>query len=452
MQQNSPQISSLEDEIDLFKIAHKLAASKKLIIIITLLITILGSIYSYQRLPIYTSTALIEIGSYDKLIEPVSTLVQELNINFIHKQNESLNLESIENRLIKIITVSPSSVENEKKINRIVDYIEDRHSKLISNNIKETEYKLTSKIDLKNKDIEFKYSTLLNKITNEKLRISSEIDLLNRQIEFKYSTLLTQSKNEKLRISSEIDLLNRQIEFKYSTLLTQIKNEKLSISSEISKLENQIPNIDLKILELNSIINQDQKNLLALKSNPELFIQRAAQSPTLNQVIFTYKLQLIQLEAEKIDISQLKDNLEFKLQQLESKDIDSGDIFKLSQAKDNLEFKLQQLTTKDTESADIFKLSQVKDNLEFKLQQLTTKDTESADIFELSQVIDNLELELEFLKKKKYNNSQLIGGIQTSILESNKKLVIFFSFIIGLFFSIIVVFINEFLKTFKNSY
>ena len=340
MHQNSPPISSFEGEINLFTIVRKLKASKNLIIILTLLFTILGSIYSYQKTTMYNSTALVEIGNNDQLIEPLSTLIQELNINFIHKQNESLNLESIENRLIKIITVSPSSVENEKKINRIVDYIEDRHLKLINNNIKEIEYKFTSEIEFKNKEIEFKYSTLLS----------------------------------------------------------QISNKKLILSNEILKLENNIPIIDHKIIELNSIINQDQKNLLALKSNPALLLQRAAQSPTLNQVIFIYKLQLIQLEAEKINISQLIDNLKIKLQQSESEGL------------------------------------------------------ESADIFELSQEIDNLELELEFIKKKKYINSQLIGEIQTNALETNQKLIILFFFSIGLFFSFAIIYINEFVKTFKNSH
>ena len=46
-----------DDGIDLFEIIQKLIASKKLIIVITLLITILGSIYSFQRMPLYQSTA-----------------------------------------------------------------------------------------------------------------------------------------------------------------------------------------------------------------------------------------------------------------------------------------------------------------------------------------------------------------------------------------------------------
>ena len=55
-----------------------------------MVITILGAIYAYQKVPQYRSTALIEIGNYydnnkEVLIEPTETLIQELTINFIHK-------------------------------------------------------------------------------------------------------------------------------------------------------------------------------------------------------------------------------------------------------------------------------------------------------------------------------------------------------------------------------
>ena len=66
MQNNNPNDYLQEDEIHLKEIFKLLINSKKLIIIITLVITILGAIYSFQKAPVYKSTALIEIGSYDQ--------------------------------------------------------------------------------------------------------------------------------------------------------------------------------------------------------------------------------------------------------------------------------------------------------------------------------------------------------------------------------------------------
>ena len=85
MQNNNPNDYPQEVEIDLKEIFKLLINSKKLIIVITLVITTLGAIYGFQKAPEYQSTALIEIGSYDQdrkiLIETVITLIEELNIN-----------------------------------------------------------------------------------------------------------------------------------------------------------------------------------------------------------------------------------------------------------------------------------------------------------------------------------------------------------------------------------
>ena len=127
MQNNTPNNYLKEEEINLSEIFKTLFNSKKLIIAITLVITTLGAIYSFQKVPVYKSTALIEIGNYSQieqieignysqieqiLIEPAKTLIQELNINFIHKQKEILKIKPIEDRLIQIASTSPSSVKN----------------------------------------------------------------------------------------------------------------------------------------------------------------------------------------------------------------------------------------------------------------------------------------------------------------------------------------------------
>lgn len=70
-------------------------------------------------------------------------------------------------------------------------------------------------------------------------------------------------------------------------------------SLEIENLELELPYLDNKISEIKKIIKADEKNLLILESNPELLSKRATQSPTLNQVIHDYKMQLLDLEKQK---------------------------------------------------------------------------------------------------------------------------------------------------------
>ena len=68
MQNNNPNDYLQEDEIDLKEIFKLLINSKKLIIVITLVITTLGAIYSFQKAPLYESTALIKLDTIAQIL------------------------------------------------------------------------------------------------------------------------------------------------------------------------------------------------------------------------------------------------------------------------------------------------------------------------------------------------------------------------------------------------
>ena len=333
MQNNDSNNFLDEDDIDLKEILKLLINSKKLIITITLIITTLGAIYSFQKATEYKSTALIEIGSYDQdkkiLIETSAILTEELNIKFSHKQEElvinsnNLSIQPIDDvlaRLIQISYTSTSSATSEKIVNEIVRYINNRHSLLLINNTQ---------------------------------------------------------KNEK-QLTNEIEKLNTQIEFSKNAILNQNESSKLRISNEIEKLNNSLPSIDSKINALNKVIIEDEAEGDNLKI-----------------------LALIDYENLKLKLSQEKDHLETELKLLQSKDLESISL----------------------ESNFIFTLSQEKDVLEF---------------------------ELESLMKQNPTSSQLIGEIVTNAIDSKKEFIIFLSFVFGLSLSIVIVFINNFLKAFKE--
>jgi LPS O-antigen subunit length determinant protein (WzzB/FepE family) len=356
MKKNNPNNHLQEDEIDLIKIFKLLINSKTLIIIITLVITTLGSIYSFQRPTIYQSTALIEIGQYDTLeeenilLESPKELIQNLNIVFIHKTNDnkSLFIQEIESKLIKIEMRQPSIELATKKLNEVITHIENRHSNLLQKLINELKYKIKS---------------------------------LNKQIEYHVTFWLNTNTNKSL--------------------------------NQLKIINNILPNIDLQIKELNRIIIEDQNNLKLLESNPEALIQRAAQSPTLNQIIYSYASKLLELKAEKTTLLETKNNLEIQLKLMESNDLEYDDILKLSD--DYLQ------------TEEILKLSQV---------EIPHKDS--------------FELELEFLMQQNPIKTQLIGKIVTIDAGIKKGSIIFVSFILGLFLSIVIVLINKTLKAFTE--
>jgi capsular polysaccharide biosynthesis protein len=324
MQNNNPNINLQEDEIDLKEIFKILINSKKLIIVTTLIITLLGTIYSFQKAPLYKSTALIEIGQYNTfeneniLLESASKLIQNLNIVFIHKSNEdinSLSIKTIENKLIQVEIRKPSKELSKKTLNEIIRYIENRHSGLEKRNNQSTQKILTRKI-----------------------------------------------------------------------------------ANKIVTINNQLPYLATKIVALKNIIIADEHNLKLLQSNPELLLKRAAQSPTLNEVIYSYNDELLDLKSAQENLIHERSNLESKLKLLESNSFDPKNLFKL--------------------------------NL------LREKDDQS--------------LELDFLVMQNPTRTQLIGEIITKKVATKKELIISLSFIMGLFLSIIMVFINNSLKALKE--
>jgi hypothetical protein len=449
MQNNNPN-DYLQEEIYLKDIIKLLINSKKLIIVTTLIVTLLGAIYSFQKahLPLYKSTALIEVGKYYQnptkqiLIESTKNLIKELSIHFIHKQQTNLSVNSIENSLINIYSTSVDPAKNTDLLNKVIQYIENRHSLLLSENkqrmVNQLTYEIESlndQIESLNDQIEYTDKILFTQNEAEKIRITGEIESLNNQIEYSNKVLLTQNNDEKIRITNEIESLNKQIEY----------------TNEIFILNNELPAIDLKINALNKIILEDQNNLKLLESNPDLFIQRTAKLPTLNQVIHSYNIQLLDLEAEKVNLvhsnsyeifklTQEKDNLESQLKRLETNNLESDSIFNLSQEKDGLQIELKLLEIN----------SQEIDGLQIELKLLENNVQQSEEIFRLSQEKNRLDLELKFLMEQNPTSTQLIGEIVTNTINLKKDLTIFLSFILGLFLSIMLVFFNNFYKALKE--
>jgi capsular polysaccharide biosynthesis protein len=230
VQNNNPNNYLQEDEIDLKEIFKLLINSKKLIIVTTLIITLLGAIYSFQKPPVYQSTAVIEIGNYNifsssisfetKLIESLPTLINELNIQFIHKDGENEiifepvdQLHGSENRILIIKFQSTLLKKNTDLLNKIVLFIKNRHSNLQSNHTQKIENKLTNEIE---------------KLNNLLRNIDSKINALNKVI------LETKNEANNLQVLSLFDYEN----MKYN-LLQQMEALELDLEFLIKQKINK---------------------------------------------------------------------------------------------------------------------------------------------------------------------------------------------------------------------
>ncbi len=136
-----------QSEIDLKGFFRIIAASKEIVIGITLVATIIAGIYAYTRTPIYEATVLVQIGSY-KLkdsqvidIENTSNLVKKLYTKHIVIENNNKN--DVQPQITSIIApkktngfieIKAEAVSNElavREFNRVVNSVNDDHNNII---------------------------------------------------------------------------------------------------------------------------------------------------------------------------------------------------------------------------------------------------------------------------------------------------------------------------------
>jgi len=381
-------------EIDLKKALGYIINSKKLIISSTLALSLLFFIQTTQKDPVYQSTVLLEIGSYsllndkEKLIEPVENLIQDLNVEFFYKQKSNKNIlkfNSIEGQLLQINYSSPSDLFNKSFIEDTVKYIENRHLGLFT------------KI-----------------YDSNKKQIIREIAGINTEINYIKNSLKNENDSNKKDLIREIEILNIQI-----------------------------PTLKNKIKLLNEIIVQDEANVQLLRSSPSLKLERAAQTPTLEQVVYSYSDQILNHNLEIKQLSSKKSLLKSELTVLENNDSQSEKVFNLTQILSNLESQLEFFENNDSQSEKVFNLTQKLSNLKSQLEFFENNDSQSEKVFNLTQKLSNLESQLKFFENQTPNKTKLINDIETFQEPSNRFLISLFGGFIGFIFSVFIVLIRQ---------
>ena len=194
---------------------------------------------------------------------------------------------------------------------------------------------------------------------------------------------------QKHQISNEIDLIESEISF-----IKEIT--RVNLEASISKLKSDLPILDQEISQLNQVIIDDSNNLNIVKGS-SLAVERAAKTPTLEQIISSYKSQINQLRRER-----------------------NNSISELSI------------------------LSQ-------KLDALNKDILQSDGLFVLGNKQKIYENQLKMLMNQTQVKTQPIGNIGTNTIKPKTQLIITLGIIIGFITSIFLVFINNFIKSYKES-
>jgi len=256
-----------EDEIDLRELFKTLMKNKMKIISITLVITILAIIYAYMAPKVYEARTLIEIGNYKlnnnnnnnnnkAVLDNASQLSKKLNILFIDMfkndkdRKAKISSISIPKGSKEFIEIKAESNSNElaiKEINTVVNYVREKHQKLL-NDVKQRREIEISNIDTKINNIENREIPLLER----KIKIKEQsLNDFNKQIRLiKKNLVKIQSSNpslaalklmEKRDLTSFVIKLNTSImdmHDKEDTLATttvnKLKEDKLLVQSLMS--------------------------------------------------------------------------------------------------------------------------------------------------------------------------------------------------------------------------
>lgn len=193
--ENNQQRYIEEDEIDLRELFLTLWEKKVFILLFTIIVTILASIYAFIKTPIYEVKAVIEVGTFNSnnnsnsnYIENPQNLIKKLLI--LNKENikgiQDANIENI--TLVKstpnLIELSATSVSNEngiKLLNKIITNVKEEHlskidsyKSLIIDNINNLKSQIKLLEDDKNKfdeSLAVKFE-LVTKINDLELQIS----------------------------------------------------------------------------------------------------------------------------------------------------------------------------------------------------------------------------------------------------------------------------------------
>lgn len=252
------QIVCQEDEIDLRELFLTLKRNKKIIVIVTALITLAAIAYVLLKTPVYEAKGLLELGNYKLdnnnnkvLLDNASQLSKKLNVIFINEKKSdemrksqiiSINVPKKSNVFIEIKAEAISNDLAKNEVLKVVQYVQKSHQKILD--------------DVK-KRREFEIENIDRKINNIKTK---EIKLLNEKIAIKEETLQKYKKELSL-IDDNLKKIKKQNPvFAGLTLM-----ERRNISDSILKLSIQL--IELKDkkdnLKTNAIWElQEKKNIL----------------------------------------------------------------------------------------------------------------------------------------------------------------------------------------------
>jgi LPS O-antigen subunit length determinant protein (WzzB/FepE family) len=249
-----------EDEIDLRELFRTIMDSKKLIILITSVITILAVIYAYTTTPLYEAKALVEIGNYKVnnnnnnnnstnikiLLNKPTQLSKRLNVIFIdiHKNDKDKKSEVISILVPKeskeFLEIKALAISNElaiKEINLVLSHIQEKDKTILLDVKNRRELKINN-INSQISNIQEKQVELFDK--NIKLQVEQLVKFKEQLNDIKQNIKWIQKKQPvlaALQLMGQSDLTRSILTLEMHIIELQNKKEKLTTMKINSLIE-----------------------------------------------------------------------------------------------------------------------------------------------------------------------------------------------------------------------
>ena len=301
-----------EDEIDLRELFKIIWDKKNFIILFTLVITVLATVYAYSKTPIYEAKALVEIGEYkinnttknsvddaSVITRKLTTLFIDMEKNLKDKTSQISNISVVKGlkNFLEIKSESTSNEEAKNEILKVLTFVQNEHEKILDDVKKQKEMELRN-IDLQISDIKSKSVALIDKkIENNIKNLKSleeqlkQVDENLKKIDSLNPSLAALKLMEKRDITNSINTItiqNFELESKKDELLT----------TTLYKLEESKKIIELSLLPHNykntQIIGEIMTNDFPTKPKKSLIVAVAFVTGFIISIFLVFFIQFIQ--------------------------------------------------------------------------------------------------------------------------------------------------------------
>ena len=220
-----------EDEIDLRELFKIIWDKKFFIILFTLAITVLATVYAYSKTPIYEAKALLEIGEYkinntskifvddaSNLEKKLSTLFVDMEKNLKDKTSQISNISIVKGlkNFLEIKSEATSNEDAKNEIIKVLNFVQNEHEKILDDVRKQKEMELRN-IDLQISDIKLKSVALIDKKIENNIKnlksLEEQLKLVDenlKKIDSLNPSLAALKLMEKRDIANDIRNINEQ--------------------------------------------------------------------------------------------------------------------------------------------------------------------------------------------------------------------------------------------------